>query len=262
MDIPVIVLCGGIGTRMKEETEYRPKPMVLVGGNPLLWHIMKGYNHYKYNRFILALGYKGGYIKDFFINQNTYVSNFTLETKSGKISINDRFAEDDFKITFVDTGDDTLTGERILKLKNYIDTDIFMVTYGDGLSNVNINELAEFHSNQNTIGTITGVNLTSRFGLVSTGEDNVISGFQQKPKLHEFVNGGFMIFNRKIFDYIKPGDMIEDVFERLVKAKQLSLYKHDGFWFAVDTIRDLEEANRLWREDGGPWAKDWRKAKM
>lgn len=258
MGIPTIILCGGIGTRLKEETEYRPKPMVQVGGKPLLWHIMKNYDSYEYKDFVLALGYKGDYIKQFFMNQSMHLSNFTIHTKSGEVSTHDRCMEDDFKITFVDTGDDTLTGERVLRLKNYIDGDIFMVTYGDGLSDVDVLELIKFHKSQGTIGTITGVNPNSRFGLVNINDAGIVTGFQQKPKLHDFVNGGYMVFNREFFDHLRPGDMIEYALARLVEKGQLSLYKHDGFWFAVDTIRDLEEANKLWDDEGGPWAKNWR----
>lgn len=252
--VPVVILCGGLGTRMKEETEYRPKPMVEVAGKPLLWHIMKIYNHFGYNRFILALGYKGNYIKDFFIKQNVYISNFTFDTATGETDIHSHNNEDNFKITFVDTGNNTLTGERILKLRDYINSEDFMVTYGDGLANINIPELLKYHKNKKTIGTITGVNPSSRFGLVNINEGGFVTGFEQKPKLHDFVNGGFMIFNKSIFNYLQPGDMIEHAFLRLVKEKQLSLYPHKDFWFCIDTIRDLEEANRLWNEEDAPWA--------
>lgn len=252
-NIPTIILCGGMGTRMKEETEFRPKPMVEVGGKPILWHIMKGYEHYGYNDFILALGYKGNEIKDFFAKQQLFISDFTINTKTGEKTFLDRNAEDDFKITFVDTGQSTLTGERVLKLKKYINNDYFMCTYGDGVADVNIEELVAFHKKQNTIGTLTGVNPNSRFGLMAINDKNIISSFKQKPKLHDFVNGGFMIFKKEFFDYLKEGDMIEDAFERLVNKNQISLFPHSGFWFAVDTIRDLEEANKLW-DESKPWA--------
>jgi glucose-1-phosphate cytidylyltransferase len=250
--IQTIILCGGIGTRLKEETEFRPKPMVEIGGKPILWHIMKIYEHYGFNNFIFALGYKGNYIKDFFIQQDLYISNFTLNTRTGEKQLHDRSEEDDFRITFVDTGKETLTGERVLKLKNYITSDTFMVTYGDGVSDVNIEKLINFHKKQNTIATITGVNPSSRFGLININEQNLVTGFKQKPKLHDYVNGGFMIFKKEFFNYLKKGDMIEDAFLRLVQDKQISLFEHPGFWFCIDTIRDLEEANRLWNENK-PW---------
>lgn len=258
-NILTIILCGGEGTRLKEETEYRPKPMVEVGGKPILWHIMKNYEYHGFNKFILALGYKGNFIKDFFMRQETYISNFTLDTKSGETKIHNRKHEDDFRITFVDTGQKTLTGGRVARLKEYVDGDVFMVTYGDGLTNVDVGKLLEFHKAQGTVGTITGVNPVSRFGLVKVDDKGLVKGFEQKPKIHDFVSGGYMVFNRKFFDYLNDDDMIEHGFLRLVEENQLSLYPHDDFWFAVDSIRDLEEANRLWNEEGGPWAK-WRQA--
>ncbi|MBI4975462.1 NTP transferase domain-containing protein [Candidatus Peregrinibacteria bacterium] len=255
--MPTIILCGGQGTRLKEETEYRPKPMIEVGGKPILWHIMKNYDHHGFNRFILALGYKGNFIKDFFLSQQAYVTNFTLHTKTGKKSIHSSYNEDDFRITFVDTGQNTLTGGRVARLRDYIDTDLFMITYGDGLANVNVRKLLEFHLAQGTIGTITGVNPTSRFGLVNVDKNGIVQGFEQKPKLHDFVNGGYMVFNKEFFDYLNEDDMIEYGFLRLVEKGQLSLYPHSDFWFAVDTIRDVEEANKMWYEGGAPWA-DWK----
>lgn len=253
-DIPTIVLCGGIGTRLKEETEYRPKPMVEVGGKPLLWHIMKIYHHYGYGEFILALGYKGSYIKDFFLKQDLYLSNFMIDTKTGhQTLINRSSVEDDFRITFVDTGQETLTGERVLRLKPYVRSDLFMCTYGDGLADIDVDDLVAFHKKQGTIGTITGVNPHSRFGLVSMDKNNIVSGFTQKPKLHDYVNGGFMVFDRRFFDYLEAGDLIEDGFLRLVKEKQLSMYTHERFWFCIDNVRDLEDANNLWKQ-GKPWA--------
>lgn len=253
MDVETIILCGGYGTRMKEETEYRPKPMVEVGGKPLLWHIMKIYRHFGHKNFVLALGYKGNYIKDFFARQELYTTNFTLDTSTGEKKFHDRLLEDDFKISFVDTGQDTLTGERVLRLKNYIKGDTFMVTYGDGLADIDIDALIAFHKKQGTIATITGVNPVSRFGLLNVNSSGVVTGFQQKPKLHDFVNGGFMVFDKKFFNYLKPGDTIEDAFLRLVDVGEISLYTHSKFWFCVDTMRDLEEANKLWNEES-PWA--------
>lgn len=239
---------------MREETEYRPKPMVEIGGKPLLWHIMKQYTHFDYNNFVLALGYKGNDIKEFFTKQELYISNFRINTSTGTTEIIDRYKEDDFIITFIDTGQNTLTGERVLRLKRYIKSDIFMLTYGDGLSDVDIHKLVAFHKKQKTIGTITGVNPHSRFGLINVNKKNIITDFKQKPKLHDYVNGGFMVFNQEFFNYIENGDMIEEALIRLMMKNQLSLYSHKDFWFAIDTIRDLEEANQLWKKGGRPWA--------
>jgi len=255
-----IILSGGLGYRLKEETEFKPKPMVQVGGKPILWHIMKIYSHYGFNEFIIALGYKGDYIKQYFLNQKQLAYNFELHTKTGltKIFRNKDKESDDFRITFVDTGEKTLPGERILRLKDFIpekDKD-FMVTYGDGISDVNIKELVKFHKKQKTIGTITGVHPRSKYGLVKTNERGIVKDFQEKPILKERTNGGFMIFKKEFFDYIKPGEFEHAALKRLVAKKQLSVFDHDGFWYAVDTYSDLEAINKFWKED--PKWKVWK----
>lgn len=256
----VIILCGGTGTRLKEETEYKPKPMVLVGGKPIIWHIMKIYAHYGYNEFILALGYKADYIKDFFLNQKAFTSDFTLETKIHKTDyyLENRSEVDDFKITFVDTGLETLPGERILKCKKYIPEKdkCFMITYGDGVTDLNINKVLEFHKKQGTIGTITGVHPRSKFGLVKTGKHNLVKDFVEKPVLSDYVNGGFMVFDQRFFKYLEPGKTEHPALGKLAKKKQLSLYNHDGFWMAVDTYKELDDLNKLW-DLSKPW-KVWK----
>lgn len=253
----VIILCGGLGTRLKEETEYKPKPMVQIGSKPILWHIMKTYSHYGFNDFILALGYKADYIKDFFLNQKAFTSDFSLNTKNHKTSfyLKNRQTVDDFNITFVDTGLDTLQGERILRCKKYIPKQdkYFMVTYGDAVTDLNINSLIKFHKTQKTLGTITGVHPPSKFGRVKVDDNNIIKNFKEKPVLSDWVNGGFMIFEQKAFDYFKPGETDHGAIIRLIKEKQLSLHKHDGFWFAVDTYREYEELNKIWDAGNPPW---------
>ena len=195
----VIILSGGIGYRLKEETEFKPKPMVFIGNRPILWHIMKIYSHWGFNEFIIALGYKGDYIKDYFLNQRYFSDNFTLDSKNGNIKLHKNGnIKDDFKITFVDTGEETLPGERILRIKDFIpesDED-FMVTYGDGVSDVDIKEIVKFHKNHNLIGTVTGVHPKSKYGLLTIDKKNVVQSFSEKPVLTEWVNGGFMIFKR------------------------------------------------------------------
>lgn len=251
MKIPVVIFSGGQGTRMKEETEFRPKPMVTVGGMPILWHIMKIYSHYGYNDFIIALGYKGDYIKDYFLNQEYFTHDFSVKTKTGeKILFKDgRKSRDDFNITFVDTGLETLTGERLLKVKKYITSDLFMVTYGDGVSDININDLIKYHQSKKVMGTIAGVHPKSKWGLVVADKNNIVKEFRQKPVLNEYVNGGFMVFNRKVFDYLAPRETIEQVMDKLVEEGQLSVYFHDGFWSAMDTYQDMEDMNKLWKKD-------------
>jgi len=226
-NIPVIILCGGKGSRLKEETEFRPKPMVTIGGKPILWHIMKIYQHFGFNKFIIALGYKGKMISDYFKRKENA----------------------EFDVKLIDTGLATLTGERVLRLKNYIDAQRFMVTYGDGIGDVNIKKLVKFHAIKYTIGTITGVHPISKWGLIIRDTDGRVISFKQKPKLDEFVNGGFMIFDKSFFEYLRTKEMIEDAFLRVIREKQLSVYLHNGFWRAMDTYQDMDELNKLWEDD-------------
>ena len=252
-----IILCGGLGTRLKDETEYKPKPMVYIGSKPIIWHIMKIYAHYGFNEFILALGYKADYIKDFFLNQKAFTSDFTLDTQTYKTDfhLHKRKTVDHFKITFVDTGRDTLPGERILLCSDYIPgrDKYFMVTYGDGVADVNLTDLVSFHKKQNTIGTLTGIHPLFKFGAVKEKENNLISEFKEKPLLDDWANGGYMIFDRRYFDFQKPGELEHAALRRLVKISQLSLFKHTGFWMAVDTNKELDDLNKIWKSGRAPW---------
>jgi len=256
----VVILCGGIGYRLKEETEFKPKPMILVGDKPIVWHIMKIYAHYGFNEFILALGYKGDYIKDYFLNQKYFTNNFTIYTKSGytKLHRSNEKEKDDFKITLVDTGQETLPGERILRIKDFIPkTDKnFMVTYGDGVSDINIKDLLKFHKKMNTIGTITGVHPKSRYGLLNVNNKKLVWDFNEKPVLPDWINGGFMVFKKAFFKYLRKGEFEHEAIKRLIKKKQLSIYTHEGFWHSVDTYAELDTINRMWKED--PKWKVWR----
>ncbi len=250
-NIKTIILCGGMGTRLREETEFKPKPMVEVGDKPILWHIMKIYSHYGFKDFVLALGYKGSYIKDYFLRQKYYTCDFSLDLKEGKV--NNFFKnseEDNFNIIFAETGLETPHGERVLNTKKHIqDDDIFMVTYGDGVADIDINKLVEFHKSHGKIATITGIHPVSRWGLVNIDSGNIVTNFAEKPQLHDYVNGGFMIFNKEFFNYLKPGDLIEDALVRLIPQKQLALYKHEGFWYSMDTYRDFLQLNDFWSKD-------------
>jgi glucose-1-phosphate cytidylyltransferase len=254
-----VILSGGIGYRLKEETEFKPKPMVQIGGKPILWHIMKIYAHYGFNDFIIALGYKGDYIKQYFLNQKHMTHDFTLHTKSGFSRVNKKNVNnsDDFKITFVDTGEETLPGERILRVKDYIpkEDENFMVTYGDGVADINISKLVNFHKRQGTIGTITGVHPRSKYGLLKINDKFIAESFIEKPVLKERTNGGFMVFKREFFNFIKPNEFEHEGLKRLVSKRELSVYKHDGFWHAMDTYPDVDNLNRLWAED--PQWKVW-----
>lgn len=256
----VVILCGGIGYRLKEETEFKPKPMVAVGNKPILWHIMKIFSCYGFNEFIITLGYKGDYIKDYFLNQKYLADNFTLYTKTGstKLHKNTLNNKDDFKITFVDTGTETLPGERILRIKDFIPEtdDDFMVTYGDGVSNVDIKKLVKFHKKHGLIGTVTGVHPRSKYGLLIIDKDSIVQEFFEKPVLNEWINGGFMVFKKDFFNYLKEGEYEHAAIKRLINEKQLAVNIHDGFWHAMDTYNDVDELNRLWNED--PKWKVWK----
>ena len=262
----VVILCGGTGTRMKEETEFKPKPLVLVGGKPILWHIMKIYAHHGFNDFILALGYKGDMIKQYFLNWRNLMDDFTLDTKSNELVFHNNNKCDDFKITFAETGQESLTGERVRRLKKYIDGDDFLVTYGDGVGDVNIKDLVDFHKKQDTLGTITGIKLTSRFGLLDIDHENKkIKNFYQH-KVTDFnearadgdsgyINGGFMVFKKEALDLINQDSMIESLFLPLIEKNQLSIYMHEGKWKCMDTYREVEELNDLWHKE--PFWKIW-----
>lgn len=249
---PIIILSGGMGTRMKEETEFKPKPMVEIGGRPILWHIMKIYAHFGFRNFILTLGYKGDYIKDYFLKQKYYETDFVLNTGNGN-DVNflgdGPLEKDNFNITFAETGLETPHGERVLMVEKYIKGDTFMVTYGDGVADIDINKLAEFHEQKNKIATITGVHPVSKWGLVNIDENNCATKFDQKPMLYDYVNGGFMVFNKRFFQFLKKGDMIEDALQKLIPQKELAVYKHEGFWYGMDTYRDFTILNELWKKD-------------
>ena len=261
----VVILCGGEGTRMKEETEFKPKPLVLIGGKPILWHIMKIYAHYGFNEFVLALGYKGEMIKDYFLNWRAFANDFTLQTKERDLTFHNR-QHDDFKITFVDTGLKSLTGERLRRLKPYLGGEEFMFTYGDGVADINIKELLDFHHQQGTVGTITGVRPLTRFGIVHHDKEtnkvigftqNLVGDFIDKENYHDFlINGGFMVFNHKILDDIKENSMVEELFIPMAKKGELSLYNHKGKWKAMDTYKEVEELNKYWEKD--PFWKAWK----
>ncbi len=257
-----IILSGGIGYRLKEETEFKPKPMVAIGNKPILWHIMKIYASYGFNEFIIALGYKGEYIKDYFLNQQYFLHDFTIHTKTGKKKIHKPGPDgiDDFIITFVDTGLETLPGERILRVKEYIleNDDLFMVTYGDGVSDINIANLVAFHKAQGRIGTITGVHPRTKYGMVRVDKQLRVTRFVEKPVLkNDWVNGGFMVFDKRFFSYLRHGEMEHEAIKRLIRDRQLSLYIHEGFWHAMDTYVDVQNLNALWESGNAPW-KIWK----
>ncbi len=246
-----VILCGGKGTRMREETEYRPKPLVEIGGKPILWHIMKLYSHYGFDDFVLTLGYKGRMIKEYFMYERAFTNDFTLDTRNRNVHFHDE-KKDNFNITFAETGLESLTGERLLNVRRYLG-DEFMVTYGDGIGDIAIDKLVAFHHTQGTVATVTGVHPYSKWGLLQTNAaTGLVTGFYQKPILSDHVNGGFMVFNKKIFDYLDNG-AVEDSFIRLSEIGQLSVYNHSGFWKAMDTYHEMLEMNETWNKNK-PWA--------
>jgi len=257
----VVILCGGRGTRMEEETEIRPKPMVEIGGRPILWHIMKIYAHYGFDEFILCLGYKGRIIKEYFLNYEVMNSDFTLKLGSNNLIFYNKSHEKNWRITFVDTGENAQTGARVKRIEKYINGDLFMLTYGDGVANIDIKKLLMFHIKHGKIGTVTGVHPSSRFGELVVKGDRVIR-FGEKPQVKEgFINGGFFVFRKEFFKYLKDDDgcfMEKEPLENLSADGQLKVYLHEGFWQCMDTRRELDILNRLWASGNPPW-KVWEK---
>lgn len=253
----VIILCGGLGTRLREETEFRPKPMVKIGSKPILWHIMKIYAHYGFKDFILCLGYKGEVIKEYFYNYDILNNDFTTELGNHKnIEIHSTPDEKGWRVTLVDTGPKTLKGARIKKIQKYVDEDTFMLTYGDAVANINLNELLAFHKMHGRIGTVTGVRPPSRFGELVPKNNHVVS-FTEKPQVSNgLINGGFFVFNRKIFDYLSDDencDLEIGPLEKLAKDGELLVYEHKGNWTCMDTYRETEYLNELWHNLKAFW---------
>lgn len=251
----VVILAGGLGTRLSEETDLKPKPMVEIGGKPILWHITKLYSHYGFNDFIICLGYKGYMIKEYFANYFLHQSDVTIDLKDNKIEVHDCKAES-WKITLINTGLDTMTGGRIKKIRNYVGNETFMLTYGDGVSNVNIMELIDFHKRHGKSATITSVQPTGRYGMLNLDNKNDVLSFIEKPQDNgAWINGGFFVLEPKVFDYIEGDDTIweRQPLENLVKDKQLTAYKHYGFWHAMDTLRDKYLLESLWQSGKAAW---------
>ena len=255
----VVILCGGQGTRLREETAYRPKPMVEIGGRPILWHIMKSYSHYGFNDFILCLGYKGEAIKEYFLNYECMSNDFTIGLGlSDKVTIHrNNGKREDWRVTLVDTGAESLTGTRIKRVEPYLDGERFLATYGDGIADVDIKQLIEHHETSGKAATLTGVHPPSRYGVVGiqdTPDGEKVIGFSEKPRIKDIISAGFFVFEKRVLDYIpEKGCMLEhEPFERLASEGQFSVYRHEGYWHCMDTYRDYLELNQAW-EDGAPW---------
>ena len=256
----VVILCGGVGTRLREETEFRPKPLVEVGGRPILWHIMKLYAHYGFRDFVLCLGYRGNMIKEYFLNYEAMNNDFTICL--GKLSQThfiDSHGEQDFRVTLADTGADTMTGGRLKRVEKYLSDDVFMLTYGDGVGNVNIENLLAFHASHGKLATVTTFRPVSRFGILDIDNSHRVNNFIEKPKADAWASAGFFVFNRKIFEYLGSDDctLEHQPLERLAAEGQLMAYEHDGFFYAMDTFREYQILNDQWKTGEAPW-KVWR----
>ena len=252
-----VILCGGLGTRLKEETEFRPKPMVRIGNRPVLWHIMKIYSKYGIKDFIIALGYKGDQIKDYFYNYDLMNSDITVELGRKKnIIYHQKSTDEDWTVTLVNTGDNALKGARIKRIEKYISDDNFFVTYGDGLCDINISDLLNFHKKHGKIATLTGAHPASRYGELNIKENQVLT-FKEKPEAgNEYINGGFFTFKKSIFDYLKDEDSCDleiGALEELAQKGELMIYKNCKNWACMDTLRDVEYLNNLWNENKAFW---------
>jgi len=250
----VAILAGGLGTRLSEETTVKPKPMVEIGGRPILWHIMKIYAAYGFKEFVVALGYRGDLIKDYFINYHYRSHNLTVQLKNGEISVHEGDGED-WTVHLLDTGADTNTGGRVKRIAEFIGNETFMLTYGDGVSNINIPKLIEFHRAQKRLATLTAVRPPARFGQMIL-DDGKVMEFKEKPQIGEgWINGGFFVLQPEVVNYI-DGDQTAWEFESLEKIAadgQLAAYQHEDFWQSMDTLRDVNLLEKLWREGNAPW---------
>jgi glucose-1-phosphate cytidylyltransferase len=250
---PVVILCGGMGIRMGDE---RPKMLVRIGGRPVLWHVMKIYAAQGFTNFVLALGYRGRDIKRYFLDYDVMSRDFTLSLDGGpSITYHGHSPESGWRITFADTGLHTKTGARIRKVAEYLGADTFFATYGDGVADIDLHELLTFHRKMGRVATVTGVSSFSRFGVLRTDEQSIATQFEEKPLVEAMINGGFFVFEREIFEYLGEGDDVvleREPLSRLVADRQLAVYAHTGFWRAMDTFKDAQAMDAIWRESA-PW---------
>jgi len=252
----VLLLAGGFGTRLSEETELRPKPMVEIGGRPILWHIMKMYSKFGYNEFIILLGYKGYFIKEYFANYFLHQNNVTIDLSTNKLEVHSNSSEP-WRITLLDTGETTMTGGRIKRAQQFVGSESFLLTYGDGLSDIDLSAQLKFHRHHGRAITMASVQPDGRFGTFESGEDGLVARFLEKPRGDgSWVNGGFFICEPRVFDYIQDGD--STVFEQkplqsLAQSGEMVSYRHHGFWKCMDTLRDKKELNDLWSAGNAPW---------
>ena len=260
-NLQVVILCGGAGTRLREETEFRPKPMVNIGSHPILWHIMKYYSQFGCNDFVLALGYKGEMIKNYFCHYELMNNDIAIELgRPERTYIHYAHDEAGWKITMADTGEKTLKGARLKKVERYITGDTFIMTYGDGIADVDVNALLAFHKAHGKMATVTGISPASQFGELKTDGDRVEAFREKAPNGEGLVSGGFFVFNRAIFNYLTTDDSCDfeiGPLEQIAKEGQLMVYRHRGFWACMDTLRDMEYLNKIWNDGTAKW-KIWK----
>ena len=251
-----VILCGGKGTRLQNETEFKPKPLILIGNKPILWHIMKIYDFFDIKDFVLPLGYKGELIKRYFMEYSWRNNDFTLNLKENSYKTHSSNEEtEDWKIHFVDTGLESGTALRLFKIKQYLgDDEDFCLTYGDGVANVDISNLIKYHREKGKIVTITGLHPRSKFGLMIADENNIVKEFTEKPVLPDTINGGFMIFNKRIFEYLEESDsmLVDSTLPRLAALNEVAMYAFDDFWHCMDNQKDLDDLNKIW-DSNPPW---------
>jgi glucose-1-phosphate cytidylyltransferase len=255
----VVILAGGLGTRISEESHLKPKPMIEIGERPILWHIMKIYSSYGFNDFIICLGYKGYFIKEYFAHYFLHESDVTFDFKNQSNRMVHHHSAEPWTVTLVNTGGETMTGGRVKRIKEYIGNEPFMLTYGDGVADVNIRELVSYHQAHGKLATVTSIQPAGRFGALDLDSDNLVHGFQEKPKGDgAWINGGFFVMEPKVLDYIADDMTIleKEPLEGLAKAGQLVSYKHSGFWQPMDTLRDKNHLDELWKFGTAPW-KTW-----
>ncbi len=257
-DIPVVILAGGRGTRLMEETQVIPKPMVTVGGKPILWHIMMSYSHYGFRKFIICLGYKGYVIKEYFLNLLKHTSSVTVHSRSGKFEY-DAERTPDWELSLVETGENSLTGTRVKLIERHVDAPHFCLTYGDGVCDIDIGRELAFHLDHGLIGTIGAVHPPSRFGTLELSSDARVKSFQEKEPLHhDFINGGYFIFRREFLDRLPAQgnySLESEPLTRLARNGQLAAFKHEGFWQCMDTLRDRETLEKIYESGKAPWVK-------
>lgn len=255
----VVILAGGLGTRISEESQFKPKPMVEIAGKPILWHIMKLYSHYGYNDFVICAGYKQDVIKQYFFDYYLHNSDVSFDLRTNKMKVHSNHSEP-WNVSVIDTGLDTMTGGRIKRIKDYVGNEPFMLTYGDGVSNINLNQLEAFHRQHGKIVTISSYNIGQQFGVLEACDDGLITGFREKNESDgNLINIGYMVCDPKVFDYIENDQTVfeKEPLENIAKDRQLIGYHHEGFWKCMDTVRDRIQLETMWASGNAPW-KVWR----